>query len=810
MAQLSLFTPIIPASSSAATPRRSYTSNSTETDMNMSPMTAALNNLDNDRSAPAEPHNVRDETPPDDRFNAVTFQNALGDARRLMGELANVLGGGALHREPESVMSRLHAQAQRLSGFECPSRRKIGFVGDSGAGKSSLLNSLLDCENLANTASAGAACTCVVTEYHYRQGDDCVIEIERYSLDEIRNQVKDLLLSYRHFHLHRNDLDTRATGEAPDKENEKATENTARLAIDKLKSMFRNHIKDEAFLLANEALDTMYQWVEEAEKLLTTYGENSTGTLDECASTLSRLTSEGPSADDLTIWPFIKKVKVFVDAHILSKGLILVDLPGLRDVNSSRRNITERYVLRCDEIFVVCEMGRVVTDRSVEDVFHLAQQAGISNIGIVCTKSDLFEIEQERNNCRDVQMRRTIEEMISACARDQEIIQRVKDDLRNGDGSDAEEMTVEQKDAQTTLLWKKMRADIKKYLMAIRAQRIGNQLQEKYGNLAVFFVSKTIYWEARREPRDRAVPRLEVSGILAVRRHCMGMVSESQFALASRFLHSDVDALLGDIELWVRSGAESTTAERTRLVREALEMVERRMRTSYAAFCSNFGHHYTEAVRDHCWNEKIMKAMNESMEPSWKALSTSTKTRMEGIKNIVAQFINWAVDHLYSLEILTDVLLSREHLLVAEIEDAWNDFDNNLRLLRRDATKPMRTSLIGQGMEDAYRAASHESGRGCHNRRKSHITNAASSPQLFLKVLEDSRKEFRGLTSTLENRVRETVAEHAKSIKETLDIVRGENAAREADRDPAYRARVEEEVGRVKKAMRGLVTAGGI
>ncbi|KAI0449170.1 hypothetical protein F5B21DRAFT_63272 [Xylaria acuta] len=158
-------------STSTATPRRSNTSTNTETGMGMGAIAAALNNLDYDRSASglltpspgsryplnddnalltprpsprrrrsssaaAPPHNIRDETPPNDRFNAAPFQNALSGARTLMGELANVLGSGALHREPKSVISQSYAQAQRLNGFECSSRRTVVLVGDSGTGES--------------------------------------------------------------------------------------------------------------------------------------------------------------------------------------------------------------------------------------------------------------------------------------------------------------------------------------------------------------------------------------------------------------------------------------------------------------------------------------------------------------------------------------------------------------------------------------------------------------------------------------------------------------------------------------------------
>lgn len=82
------------------------------------------------------PHDVKDEEPPEDRFHKPAFQQAFYDAKTLMSELADVLGSSALHFEPDSTMQRLHKQAGELARFHCPSSRTVGFVGDSGVGKS--------------------------------------------------------------------------------------------------------------------------------------------------------------------------------------------------------------------------------------------------------------------------------------------------------------------------------------------------------------------------------------------------------------------------------------------------------------------------------------------------------------------------------------------------------------------------------------------------------------------------------------------------------------------------------------------------
>lgn len=80
-------------------------------------------------------HNVTDEELPNDLFHTATFQQALSDAKRLMVEMTEVLSSSNVHQEPDSSMKPLHERASKLSRFHCPSTRKVGFVGDSGAGR---------------------------------------------------------------------------------------------------------------------------------------------------------------------------------------------------------------------------------------------------------------------------------------------------------------------------------------------------------------------------------------------------------------------------------------------------------------------------------------------------------------------------------------------------------------------------------------------------------------------------------------------------------------------------------------------------
>jgi hypothetical protein len=70
-------------------------------------------------------------------------------------------------------------------------------------------------------------------------------------------------------------------------------------------------------------------------------------------------------------------------------GEVTLTIVGLRDVNSARRRITERYIRECDEIFAVCNIIRAITDEGVKAVVELADKASLSDVGIVCTRSDV-------------------------------------------------------------------------------------------------------------------------------------------------------------------------------------------------------------------------------------------------------------------------------------------------------------------------------------------------------------------------------------------------------------------------------------
>jgi len=124
---------------------------------------------------------------------------------------------------------------------------------------------------------------------------------------------------------------------------------------------------------------------------------------------------------------------------------------------------------------------------------------------------------------------------------------------------------------------------LKRFLITTRNQQVTGALQTLYeaqvpaADLPIFCISNLDYWEHRDRPKDEALPFLQLSGILQVRRHCLSLVAEGQFRAAKEYVTNAIPALLGSIELWIQSGAGSVSAERKAAIRSALDEIEQEL-----------------------------------------------------------------------------------------------------------------------------------------------------------------------------------------------------------------------------------------
>ncbi|KAL5613158.1 hypothetical protein FOVSG1_002221 [Fusarium oxysporum f. sp. vasinfectum] len=591
-----------------------------------------------------EQHDVADEELPDDAFHSPEFQGAFRDAKQLMSNVQSVLGSSNIHEGSESTMRKLHEEAGKLAAFEYPATRTVGFVGDSGVGKSSLLNSLLDTKGLART--------------------------------ELQDQLGKLLQVYRTFELHRDEI--------TDAAERQDMEANARVAKDTFQAMFRGRLTDKAFLIResyDDVLDRLTRWAADAmpSPLRTCH----TGLSPQaCSNTLMELSSEPASRGMPATWPYIRSI---------NRGLILVDLPGLRDLNSARRIITERYLLECNEIFAICNIGRAATDEGVHQVFDLADRARLSNVGIVCTRSDDIDPEE---SIRDWPGRRArhIEQLLENIETANKEIEELQAEIEDYGASDLSE----QERQELAECWEDQRQasirkqnydfELKEYLITTRNRIIIDSLTNTYAgrvtDARVFCVSNTIYWQNRTARKSEAKRYLDLSGILQVRKHCISIVANSQRRIATQYMKDQIPALLADIELWVQSGARTASEERREALCQTLDSVERRLR------------------------KEAMDEMVSDLGGPWEEMCGSLQERQSSMLENADEFADMAIEKLKehdSVDSLTQALENRQSIFLAAIEKVNDDFENNLsnptdtgmsRLALSDSDKTVRDWFV--------------------------------------------------------------------------------------------------------------------
>ena len=67
-----------------------------------------------------------------------------------------------------------------------------------------------------------------------------------------------------------------------------------------------------------------------------------------------------------TLWPLIRQVGIKCKAKALSTGAILVDLPGVADLNAARNNIAKEYMKKANFFWILADINRAVSDGTAQ------------------------------------------------------------------------------------------------------------------------------------------------------------------------------------------------------------------------------------------------------------------------------------------------------------------------------------------------------------------------------------------------------------------------------------------------------------
>ena len=293
------------------------------------------------------------------------------------------------------TIDNVHKQAVRT-------RTVIGVVGNTGAGKSSVINALMDEERLLPT-NCMRACTAVITEISYNYDRTAYsAEIEFITAHDWRVELeilfKDLL-----------DGNGNVSRECANEDSE------AGIAYAKIKAVYPRLTKDD---ISNSSVEELMRHnsvsrllgssrsVQETDSLLfykklQSYVDSKEKTTK---SEKEKSDKEKKKPREMEFWPLIKVVRLHVRAPALSTGAVIVDLPGVHDSNQARAAVAQNYMKQCTGLWICAPINRAVDDKAAKSLLgetfkrQLKMDGGYSTVTFICSKTDDISLMEAQDS----------------------------------------------------------------------------------------------------------------------------------------------------------------------------------------------------------------------------------------------------------------------------------------------------------------------------------------------------------------------------------------------------------------------------
>ncbi|KAL2828351.1 hypothetical protein BJY01DRAFT_228475 [Aspergillus pseudoustus] len=647
-------------------------------------------------------YNIREEELPQAPIYDIRLQNALRNIRGQLTDLAHGMGLQEQALDSTTIFHSLYEQTLSASRFTYPATRTVGFIGDSGMGKSSVINSILDIEGLARSSGDGTACTNIVTEF--RSVDDehpnnYTVEADFMDNFEIEELLEELLSAVRKYY-------TGAYREVSEPEEQENIRSAARRAWDTLLSIFPDQpeldldfVSQEGENVIEPIISSLVEWAV-ARQDSRPGGRNSlqysvvANHADECMKQLDDLMADGRDRRKPTVWPFIKLIRVYLRSPILRTGLILADLPGFRDLNYARVRATEKYLRHsCNEVFIVSTIFRCTSDRSIKDIIRRCPPN--QPIRIICTRSEDVNAKETARaapvaESKQIQGLHARIEALEKRIRQVRTLRRQTAGNRNQNLFAEQEILSDQKDA--------LELELKRFLISRRNLRVTKSLLRAYKDLQirVFCVSNSLYRDHRAMDPEQASAYLELSGIRELRRYCQSVPADAQLRETESFLRNQLPATLGSLIIWASASGDVATASRAetlrgvlreadqtlqralvsrrslvRLAQESLEdrfktLIEQEIRNSrkdwkddsvsasrdwagwhhatYAAWCRHNGTHETQKQSYRCWNEEILGHAVTQLSNNWDAMLDFVEDKKDNLSQEILDLFQGLCD----------------------------------------------------------------------------------------------------------------------------------------------------------------------
>lgn len=433
---------------------------------------------------------------------AARVRSTLNEQLRAAGNVQLL----ALWNGWETRLIKLSEEATKRPEVE------ISLVGGTGAGKSTLVNALLDVRLLP--VSNMRACTAAISEIAYVDASSYRATVEFVPRESWQREI-DLLLA---------DIgDARYGDEAAEGPDTLESLEIPRIARDKLWAVYRPNEDSDPATLDPRALK---EPPEITHALDTGFEEFASEDLDEFRKRIIFYLDSKHR-----YWPIVKSVKIQGPFSALKSGAKLVDLPGINDPNEARERVTKTHLKTCRFVWIVFNAKRVLTRDTInlmgsDDFLRQVVMDGRADaLTFVATASDDVDVDSGREEFG-----------------------------LDDDASEAEVVLARNREVQ-----KEVTRQLED--LSFRLARLAGETSRAEALAAAFRSSKLFPVSAREYLRLKGLAKTKTAGLENVNQTQVPMLREHMQTICSRYgveahslaLHRQMDILLAEIKRVVYS-----------------------------------------------------------------------------------------------------------------------------------------------------------------------------------------------------------------------------------------------------------------